>query len=34
MKEVVTRKPKEINIIKLKKYLKKHGRGKDKRVNK
>jgi len=33
MKEVITRKPKEKNIIKLKKYLRKHGRKEDFRVN-
>jgi len=34
MKKIVTRQPKEQNIIKLKKYLKKHGRSKNFRVNK
>jgi hypothetical protein len=34
MKKIVTRKPKEQNIIKLKKYLSKYGRSKNIRVNK
>lgn len=34
MKKIVTRKPKEKNIIKLKKYLINHGRKENKSINK
>ena len=33
MKRIITRKPKKKNIVKLKKYFKENGRGKDFRIN-